>query len=185
MLVRTVRDTQSFDAFIASNFGVMDAVIGDYQRQYDSICVHVRVDAILTRDVNKGHQRVAAYFSTRVHDVDRTQLLDLQRVTSNLWTSLPLERSRQQLHPRSHLQVHLVHFPHCPLHGYSYVPTPRWLAKKQVFIVKNTSDSKCFVCSVLAVLHPGARNPNRLYNYKPYENTLDIFGLTFLLPCKT
>jgi len=55
MLVRTVRDTQSFDAFIASNFGVMDAVIGDYQRQYDSICVHARVDAIFTRDVKKGH----------------------------------------------------------------------------------------------------------------------------------
>jgi len=47
----------------------MDAVIGDYQRQYGSICVRVRADTIFTRDVVQGQQRVAAYFSTRVHDV--------------------------------------------------------------------------------------------------------------------
>jgi len=47
---------------------------------------------------------------------------------------------------------------------------------------KNTSDSKTFVWSVLAALHPGARKPNRLSNYKSYENTLDI--LVFILPVK-
>jgi len=36
----------------------------------------------------------------------------------------------------------------------------------------------------LAALHPGARNPNRLSNYKPYENTLNISGFTFSLPVK-
>jgi len=36
----------------------------------------------------------------------------------------------------------------------------------------------------LAAIHPGARNPNRLSNYKPYENTLDISGFIFLLPVK-
>jgi len=62
----------------------MDVDISDYQRQYGSIRVHVRVDAIFTRDVEEGQQRVAAYFSTRAHDVDHTQQLDLQRVASNL-----------------------------------------------------------------------------------------------------
>jgi len=61
----------------------MDVDIGDYQRQYGSICVHVRVDAIFTRDVEEGQQRVVAYFSTRVNDVDPTQQLDLQRVASD------------------------------------------------------------------------------------------------------
>ena len=57
------------------------------------------------------------------------------------------------------------------------------LPKKEAVInVKNTSDSKTFVWSVLAALHPGARKPNRLSNYKPYENTLDI--LVFILPVK-
>jgi len=69
VFIQIVRSTQSFDAYVASNAGVMDAVIGDYQRQYGSICVRVRADTIFTRDVVQGQQRVAAYFSTRVHDV--------------------------------------------------------------------------------------------------------------------
>ena len=69
MFIQIVLGTQSFDAYVASNAGVMDAVIGDYQRQYGSICVRVRADTIFTRDVVQGQQRVAAYLSTRVHDV--------------------------------------------------------------------------------------------------------------------
>ena len=49
--------------------------------------------------------------------------------------------------------------------------------------MKNT-DSKCFVWSVLAALHPAERNPDRLSNYKPYENSLNLTGLTFLLAVK-
>jgi len=37
---------------------------------------------------------------------------------------------------------------------------------------------------VLAALHPAERNPDRLSNYKPYENSLDISGLTFPLAVK-
>jgi len=33
--------------------------------------------------------------------------------------------------------------------------------------------------SVLAALHLAEHNPDRLSNYTPYENTLDISGLTF------
>jgi len=49
--------------------------------------------------------------------------------------------------------------------------------------VKNT-DSKCFVWSVLAALHPADHNPNRLSNYVDYENSLDISGLAFPLAVK-
>jgi len=38
--------------------------------------------------------------------------------------------------------------------------------------------------SVLAALHPAEHNPDRLSNYTPYENTLDISGLTFPFPVK-
>jgi len=80
----TERGTQSFDAFVASNARVMEAVIGDYQRRYGSIRVHARVDAIFTREVEERQQRVAAYFTTGVHDVDPTQQFDLQRVADDL-----------------------------------------------------------------------------------------------------
>jgi len=37
---------------------------------------------------------------------------------------------------------------------------------------------------VLAALYPGARDPNRLYNYKLHENTLNTSGLAFPMPVK-
>jgi len=49
--------------------------------------------------------------------------------------------------------------------------------------VKNT-DSKCLLWSVLAALHPPKYNAERVYNYKPHENTLDISGLSFPLSVK-
>ena len=45
-------------------------------------------------------------------------------------------------------------------------------------------NSKCFVWSVLAALHPGAHDPNRLSNYVDYENSLNISGLSFTLAVK-
>jgi len=37
---------------------------------------------------------------------------------------------------------------------------------------------------VLAGLHPGAHDPNRLSNYVDYENSLNISGLSFFLAVK-
>ena len=186
MLIPTVRGTQSLDAFVASNAGVMEAVICDYQRQYGSIRVHAQVDAVFTRDIEKGQQRVPAYFSTRVHYVDPTQQLDLQDVVADLSAQAGHWNARSS----GFILEHITKFILCvtqyrPLHGSSYISTPQWLAKKKCTVnVKNTSDSKCFVWSVLAALHPAAHNPDRLSNYKPYENTVDISGLTFPLPVK-
>ena len=73
-----------------------------------------------------------------------------------------------------------------PLHGSTYIPTPQWLAKKLCVVLttlKNTN-SKCFRWSVLAALHPPKYNAERVYNYKPYENSLDISGLSFPLAVK-
>ena len=49
-----------------------------------SIRVQIRVDTILVRDVPEGQQRIPAYFSTPIYDVDDTQHLDLQEVTAHL-----------------------------------------------------------------------------------------------------
>ena len=49
--------------------------------------------------------------------------------------------------------------------------------------MKNT-DSKCFLWSVLAALHPATHHIDRQSNYKHYENSLDISGLSFPLAVK-
>ena len=46
--------------------------------------------------------------------------------------------------------------------------------------VKNTDD-KCFTYAILSALYPATRNPDRITHYRPYENTLNVTGLTFPL----
>ena len=60
----------------------------------------------------------------------------------------------------------------------------RWLSKKKCVINVKNFDSKCFVWSVLAALHPAERNPDRLSNYVDYENSLNISGISFPLAVK-
>ena len=46
------------------------------------------------------------------------------------------------------------------------------------------SDEKCFLWSVLACLHPVAKNANQISHYRKYESTLNTDGLKFPLPTK-
>jgi len=71
-----------------------------------------------------------------------------------------------------------------PLHGSTYIPTPQWLTKKKSTVNVKSFDSKCFLWSVLAALHPPKYNPDRLSNYVDYENSLNLTGLAFPLAVK-
>jgi len=120
--------------------------------------------------VPEGQQRIPAYF-TPIYDMDDSQHPDLQEVAAHLSKQLDDFNRRSS----GFVLDHITKFTICiaqyrPLHGSSYIATPQWLAKKRAVVnIKNTSDSKCFVWSVLAALHPAARNPDQLYNYKPHE----------------
>ena len=64
-LVYRPRAVQSrlIDNFVTMNSGVIQAFVEDYRRNYGSIRLHVRVDAIFTRDVGEGLlQRIPAFF---------------------------------------------------------------------------------------------------------------------------
>jgi len=64
--IPTARGTESFDSFVVTNSGVINAFIEDYRRNYGSIRLHVRVDAIFTRDVGEGLlQRIPSFFLRR------------------------------------------------------------------------------------------------------------------------
>jgi len=146
----------------------------------------VRVDAIFTRQTEHGHQRVPAYFSTEVQDIDETQQLDLQAITTDLTTKTDHWNARGS----GYILERITKFVICitqyrPLHGSSYLETPQWLKRKQCVInVKNTGDSLCFTWSVLSALYPCKHNPDRLSNYRSYLNTLNLSGLNFPMPVK-
>ena len=64
--IPTARGTESFDSFVTTNSGVIQAFVQDYRRNYGSVRLHVRVDAIFTRDVGEGLlQRIPAFFLHR------------------------------------------------------------------------------------------------------------------------
>ena len=68
-----------------------------------------------------------------------------------------------------------------PLAGSSYIKTPKKLSnsKKGIVNVKNPSDEKCFLWSILAGLHPFARHSYRLSHYREYENDLNMVGIDY------
>lgn len=68
-----------------------------------------------------------------------------------------------------------------PLGGSSYVKTPEKLAKKGAIInVNNPDDNKCFKWAILSHKYSKQfRNPQRVSNYKRYENDFNFDGIDF------
>ena len=60
--------------------------------------------------------------------------------------------------------------------GSSYVKIP--LRSSAIVNIKN-DDKCCFIWSILASLYPCENNPNRVSNYEPYFNELNIEGFDF------
>jgi len=125
--ILTARGTESFDSFVTMNSGVIQAFVEDYRRNYGSIRLHVRVDAIFTRDVGEGLlQRIPAYFSSAVQDIDCTQQLDLQCVAADISAQADHWNSRGS----GFVLERITKFVLCiskyrPLHGSTYIPTPQ------------------------------------------------------------
>ena len=65
-----------------------------------------------------------------------------------------------------------------PLKGSSYIPLPKGLIGccHGIINIKN-NDSKCFVWSVLASLHPMVQNAERIHHYRIYEPELNLQGI--------
>jgi len=131
--IPTACGTESFGSFVTTNSGVINAFVEDYRRNYCSIRAHVRVDAIFTREVEDGIQRIPADFSTPVYDIDCVQQLDLQSVAADLSAHADHWNSRGS----GFVLERFVKFILCiskylPLHGFTYIPTPQWLSKKNV-----------------------------------------------------
>jgi len=132
--IPTARGTESLDSFVTTNSGLINALVEDYRRNYGSIRVHVRVDAIFTKEVEDGRQIIPAYFSTAVQDIDCAQQLDLQSVAADLSAQADHWNSRGS----GFVLERIAKFVLCiskyrPLHGSTYIPTPQWLSKKKMY----------------------------------------------------
>ena len=81
------------------------------------------------------------------------------------------------------VDVHTAAF--VPLQGSSYIATPKELASKKAIVnVQNHHDEKCILWSILAAIRPTERDKDRLWKYRPYENELNMDGVSFPTPLK-
>lgn len=143
----------------------------------------MRADAIFTREVEDGEQRVPAYFSTHVQDIDSTNSLDRNALVADLAAQVDRWNSRGSGFVMERItNFVLVITKYRPLCGSTYIPTPPWLANKHSVVNVKHEGDRCFVYAILSAMYPAARNPDRIYHYKKYENSLNLTGLTFP-PC--
>ena len=70
-----------------------------------------------------------------------------------------------------------------PFVGSSYIATPKHLLKKLCIVnVVNRFDHKCFAYSILSALHPAKHHLNRVQNYLPFLNTINLSSMRFPTP---
>ena len=154
---------------------------------YRSVRVHIRTDGDFTREVDDDVQRIRVYFSTNPQIVNESNGFDLASVISDLNVAVDNFNRRGSgfvLESIKHFVICITQYR--PLHGgSSYIPTPQWLKNKHCVInVENGADTKCFLWSILAHIHQPQLNKQRLYNYKRYENSLNVDGLSFPMQTK-
>lgn len=76
-----------------------------------------------------------------------------------------------------------------PLRGSSYIPTPKFLAKKHCLINIQNDDALCFKYSVLCGLHINdpslKKDPQRVTKYAQWADELDFTGISFPVKAET
>jgi len=127
-----------------------------------SIRLLVRVDVLFVRELENGDiTRVPGYFGTTPQEIKGAQNVNLDTVVSDLATQV----DNWNLHGSGFIIERLMKFVIClttyrPLHGSSFIPTPKRIGNKHCTLNIKSNDDKCFLWSVLACLHPVSQNPS-------------------------
>ena len=73
-----------------------------------------------------------------------------------------------------------------PMRAWGYLPLPKELKAKEGCLNVQNNDEKCFLWSILALLHPVQHKKNlyRVSKYQEYEHELNISGIQYHLDIK-
>ena len=66
-----------------------------------------------------------------------------------------------------------------PLRTPSYLPTPKEMKQRGALLNVINRDEKCILWSVLASIHEARDNPNRVKNYRRFENTINLDRISY------
>jgi len=135
-----------------------------------------------TRTTEDGVQETDAGFRTPMQTLTDIELFDPTQLSASINEAIECFNRRGSGWQIDHvIDARLISCIYRPTQGSSFIATPKSIAnKKAVTNVKNC-DNLCFVWSVLASLNPASHNPDRLSNYEPHLDQLNITGLSFPL----
>ncbi len=121
--------------------------------------------------------RSATYFSLTIEDFSEHNINEALQKVNAAMEKFMREGSSWYVKRVIKLEKHTIIYK--PISGSTYIPLPTSLAKSgSVLNIENT-DEKCFLWSILASIHPADNIPSNVDNYQPFENDINISGLTF------
>jgi len=152
-----------------------------------SVRIQFHVDVVLVRHQYDGAvSRITAFFHTPSAVVNNGQPIDFPQIITSLINSLEQFNTRGSGFILDHIERLVMSvIRYRPLHGSTYIPTPKFLALKHCIVnVQNLNDSKCFTWSVLSALYPPKSNKHRVANYFKYESSLNMTGINYPMETK-
>ena len=154
------------------------------------MCVQIRTSAhrssaAFTREVDGDIHRVVGHFHTLPQLVNASVDVDVDGILSSLNSQMENFNTRGSGFIIERVsQFVLIITKYRPLHGRSFVPTPEHLKKRQCIVNVQNRDEKCFLWAILSCLYEPSQHKDRLYNYVPYLNSLNIQGINFPVETK-
>jgi len=148
-----------------------------------SIKFFIKVDTELYRPTEIGLQYNTATFRSDSYIIGDVAEVKLDEIAKQLVNKLDVFNERGSGWLLGYVSKCTVSTAlYRPLSGSSFLPTPSVILNKKAVVNVENDDTKCFIWSILAHLHPARDNPNRLCHYKKFENEMNIAGLAFPLP---
>ena len=145
-----------------------------------SIRVVVRTSAEFTREAENGTQHIDGHFTTRPQHVANGHDFDFQQLASELDSAVETLNTRGSGFVLDHVtDFTVVIRQYRPLCGFSYMPTPPSIVKKEAVINVKNNDNRCLQWAILSCLYPSKSNPTRVYSYTKYRDMLNFDGISF------
>jgi len=146
--------------------------------------VHFVSDAQFHTDVEEdGGSRITGYFHSPAMLVSATQPLnfdELMRIFNDKVEQFTQRGSGNVL--SNTIKLSMIYVTFLPLGGgSSYIPTPKFIAKKRAVVNVKSHGTDYFCWAILAALCPVCRNANQLSSYVCHRDAIDCSELLFLV----
>ena len=185
--VRTPRQNEGYDLlkfFTNSCENVTQTLIQEINRRGHAIKWYLSVQVkMIKTSVDGIVDRAEPYFRSQTYTLlytDEISEHDINEAFQKMYASFEQYislGSNWTLESVSRLKLHVV--PYLPLGGGSYIKLPTTLAKSHCIINIFSFDLKCFLWSILSSLYPVELNSENVEHYIPYENKLNMTGITY------